>query len=288
MKRVVIVSGLSGAGKSSVLKILEDSGFEVIDNLPLSVLAQVISGSSDNSCIAIGVDARTRDFDCEKLCSLCSEIKKDTNIAEKIVFLDCDDERLLRRFTETRRAHPLAKNKELINGIAQERKLMAPLRDKSDMIIDTTEMKISGLRSIVETEIQSVSTKELFVSVMSFSYREGLPREADLVFDVRFLRNPYYDINLRHLTGKDAKVGEYIFQDVDFHSFFDRLTSFLSLLLPRYLQEGKTRLTIAIGCTGGKHRSVYTAEQLYKWLLSQKACMVTLTHRELDRNKQEK
>lgn len=288
MKKVIIVSGLSGAGKSSVLKILEDSGFEVIDNLPLSVLSQVIEGTQDNACIALGIDARTRDFNCEKLCDLCSEIKKDKNIAEKIIFLECDDEHLLRRFTETRRSHPLAKNKELINGITLERKLMEPLRDKSDMIIDTTEMKTSALRSIVEAEIQSASAKELFVSVMSFSYREGLPREADLVFDVRFLRNPYYDIKLRHLTGKDPSIGEYIAQDEDFSSFFNRLTGFIHPLLTRFLQEGKARLTIAVGCTGGKHRSVYVAEQLYKWLLSEKKCILTLTHRELDKNKQEK
>ena len=288
MKRIVIVSGLSGAGKSSVLKILEDSEFEVIDNLPLSVLPQVIADTADDSRVAVGIDVRTRDFDCEKLCRLYSEIKKDANIAEKIIFLDCDDEHLLRRFTETRRSHPLAKNKKLSDGIAQERALLTPLRNKSDLIIDTTDLKISQLRTIIESEIKAAAAKEITVSVMSFSYREGLPREADLVFDVRFLCNPYYDPTLRSLTGKDRSVGDYIEQDADFISFFKQLTAFLSLLLPRFIQEGKSRLTIAIGCTGGKHRSVYVAEQLYKWLLSQKTCIVILTHRELDKNKQEK
>ena len=288
MKRIVIVSGLSGAGKTSVLKILEDSGFEVIDNLPLSVLPQVIADTADNSRVAVGIDARTRDFDSEKLCDLYSEIKKDTNIAEKIIFLDCDDEHLLRRFTETRRSHPLAKNKKLSDGIAQERLLMMPLKKRSDLIIDTTDLKISQLRTMVESEINAASTKEIVVSVMSFSYREGLPREADLVFDVRFLRNPYYDATLRSHTGKDPAVGAYIEQDPDYSAFFKRLTDFISPLLPRFMQEGKSRLTIAIGCTGGKHRSVYIAEQLYKWLLSQKACIVTLTHREVDKIKQEK
>ena len=288
MKRIVIVSGLSGAGKSSVLKILEDSGFEVIDNLPLSVLPQVIADTADNSHVAIGVDARTRDFNCEKLCHLYSEIKKDANIAEKIVFLDCDDEHLLRRFTETRRSHPLAKNKKLSDGISQERTLLMPLRKKSDLIIDTTDLKISQLRTMIESEINAASTKEIVISVLSFSYREGLPREADLVFDVRFLRNPYYDPTLRPLTGKDPAIGAYIEQDADYSAFFKRLTEFIAPLLPRFMQEGKSRLTIAIGCTGGKHRSVYIAEQLYKWLLLQKKCIVTLTHRELDRIKQEK
>ncbi len=288
MKRIVIVSGLSGAGKSSVLKILEDLGFEVIDNLPLSVLPQVISGTARDSSVALGVDARTRDFDCEKLCLLCAEIKKDKDIAEKIIFLDCDDEKLLRRFTETRRSHPLAKNKKLSDGIVLERELMAPLRQKSDIVIDTTDMKISQLRSVVRAEFDTGAAEKIVVSVMSFSYREGLPREADLVFDVRFLRNPHYDPDLRPLTGKTPEVGAYIEQDPDYSSFFNRLKDFIAPLLPRFEQEGKTRLTIAVGCTGGKHRSVYITEQLYKWLLDQKKCIVTLTHRELDKNKQEK
>ncbi len=288
MKRIVIVSGLSGAGKSSVLKILEDLSFEVIDNLPLSVLRQIISGTKCDSSIAVGIDARTRDFDCEKLCAICAEIKKDQSIAEKIIFLDCDDEKLLRRFTETRRSHPLAKDKKLSDGIFSERTLMAPLRKKSDLIIDTTEMKISDLRSVVRSEIETSGSKKIVVSVISFSYREGLPREADLVFDVRFLRNPHYDPDLRPLTGKNRKVGAYIEQDPDYFSFLDRLKDFIAPLLPRFEQEGKTRLTIAVGCTGGKHRSVYIAEQLYKWLLDQKECIVTLTHSEIDKDKQEK
>ncbi len=287
MKRIVIVSGLSGAGKSSVLKILEDCGFEVIDNLPLSVLREVIADADADSSIALGVDARTRDFDCDKLCAICAELKTDPDTAEKIVFLDCDDEKLLRRFTETRRTHPLAKDKQLSDGIAAERKLMAPLRERSDIVIDTTDLKTAQLRSAVEAEFTTLNAKKMVVSVMSFSYREGLPREADLVFDVRFLRNPHYDPDLRPLTGKDPRVGAYIELDPDFSSFFNRLTGFITPLLPRFEQEGKARLTVAVGCTGGKHRSVYIAEQLYKWLLAQKTCMVTLAHRELDKHRQE-
>lgn len=288
MKRIVIISGVSGAGKTSVLKILEDLGFEVIDNLPLSLLRQVVSDTADNSRVAVGIDARTRDFDCDTLCLLCSEVKKAPDIAEKIIFLDCDDEHLLRRFTETRRSHPLAKNKRLTDGIALERELMTPLRDKSDLVIDTSDLKIAQLRTIIESEINAALIKELVVSVMSFSYREGLPREADLVFDARFLRNPFYDQALRPLTGKDPSVGDYIEQDPDYALFMNKLKDLLSILLPRFIQEGKARLTIAVGCTGGKHRSVYIAEQLYKWLLSQKQCIVILTHRELDKMKQEK
>ena len=251
-------------------------------------MRQIISGTNENACVALGIDARTRDFDCEKLCSICAEIKKDKEIAEKIIFLDCNDEKLLLRFTETRRSHPLAKNKKLSDGIALERKLMMPLREKSDIIIDTTDMKIPQLRSVVQTDFNAVESKKMVISIMSFSYREGLPRESDLVFDVRFLRNPHYDPDLRPLTGKTAAVGNYIQQDPDYFSFFNRLKDFIAPLLPRFEQEGKTRLTISIGCTGGQHRSVFIAEQLYKWLLDQKECIVTLTHRELDKNQQEK
>ena len=165
---------------------------------------------------------------------------------------------------------------------------MAPLRNKADIIIDTTDMKTAQLRMTVESDIKAVSEKELLVSIMSFSYREGLPREADLVFDVRFLRNPHYDPALRPLTGENDAVGAYIEEDPDFSSFFNRLTNFIEPLLPRFMQEGKSRLTIAVGCTGGKHRSVYIAKQLYKWLLAKKVCIVTLTHRELDKIKQGK
>lgn len=284
MKQIIIVSGMSGAGKSTALKVFEDLDFEVIDNLPLSLFSSVISGAGDKP-LAVGIDARTRGFDYEELCRVCTEVKKDTNIAEKVIFLDCDDEKLLRRFTETRRSHPLAKDKKLSDGIALERRMMAPLRENADTVIDTTDMKASELRHAIETQFKSLAPKDIVVSIMSFSFREGLPREADLVFDVRFLRNPHYDPELRPMTGQDAPVGAYISEDPDFPSFFKHLTDFLAPLFPRFLQEGKSHLTIAVGCTGGKHRSVYVSEQLYKWLSEKKKCIVTLTHRELEKNK---
>lgn len=284
MKQIIIVSGMSGAGKSTVLKVFEDLDFEVIDNLPLSLFSSVIAGAGDKP-LAVGIDARTRGFDYEELCRVCTEVKKDTNIAEKVIFLDCDDEKLLRRFTETRRSHPLAKDKKLSDGIALERRMMAPLRKNADTVIDTTDMKASELRHTIEVQFKSLAPKDIVVSIISFSFREGLPREADMVFDVRFLRNPHYDPELRPMTGRDIPVGTYIAQDPDFSSFFEHLTDFLTPLFPRFVQEGKSHLTIAIGCTGGKHRSVYVAEQLYKWLLEKKKCIVTLTHRELEKNK---
>lgn len=285
MKQIIIVTGMSGAGKTTVLNVFEDIGFEVIDNLPLSLLPSITAEITDSSPLAIGIDARTRDFNPERLMEFYTEIKKNKNVSEQIIFLDCDDEKLLRRFTETRRSHPLAKDKSLREGIFLERRLMLPLKEHSDIIIDTTDMKVSGLRHEIEAKFKTVCPKEIVVSVMSFSFREGLPREADLVFDVRFLRNPYYEPDLRPLTGKDAAISKYVSEDPDYPGFFKRLTEFLEPLFPRFLQEGKSHLTIAIGCTGGQHRSVFTAEELYKWLLSKKECIVTLTHRELEKNK---
>lgn len=280
---IVVVTGMSGAGKTTVLKILEDLGYEAVDNLPLSLMPQLIKEVSASTSLALGIDARTRGFDCDKLCSLCEQLKSNPLISEKIIFLDADEEKLLRRFTETRRSHPLAKNKSIRDGLAQERRVLEPLRSRADMIIDTTELKPVQLRHYIENNIIADVPREMVVSIMSFSYRQGLPREADLVFDARFLNNPYYEPELKELTGRDAAIQEYVSKDPDFSSFWKDLKGLLTLLLPRFTHEGKSYLTVAVGCTGGRHRSVYVAEKLYEWLLSEKKYTVTLTHRELDK-----
>ncbi len=282
-RTVFVITGMSGAGKTTALKALEDSGFEVIDNLPLSLLPSAAADTSSKQPLAVGVDARTRDFDPDRLSVVCEELSANPEVSEKIIFLDCDDDKLLRRFTETRRSHPLAKNKSVGEGLALERKMTGPLRARADVVIDTTDLKAADLRLYVENNLIGAKENGLVVSVVSFSYREGLPREADLVFDVRFLRNPHYDPDLRPMTGKDAPVAQYIAADEDFDGYFSRLTAFLDPLLPRFLREGKRYLTIAVGCTGGRHRSVFTAERLYEWLLNKKGYIVTLTHRELDK-----
>lgn len=282
-RALFVITGMSGAGKTTALKALEDCGCEVIDNLPLSLLASAVSDSESSVPLAVGIDARTRDFDPAKLILTCKEFSANPAVSEKLVFLDCDDDKLLRRFTETRRSHPLAKNKGVAEGIAAERRMTASVRERADIVIDTTDLKASDLRLYVENNVISKKENEPVVSVVSFSYRQGLPREADLVFDVRFLRNPHYDPALRPMTGKDAPVAEYIAADEDFSAFFRRLTEFLEPLLPRFLREGKHYLTIAVGCTGGKHRSVCVAERLYEWLSGKKGYIVTLTHRELDK-----
>lgn len=277
---LVLVTGVSGAGKTTALKALEDNGFEVIDNLPVALIPSLVS-QQGGGAVAVGIDTRTRDFDAGKIFDLFQNLRQTAHLNARIVFLDCDDDKLIRRFTETRRAHPLAKNKSIVEGIAQERRLLEKLRTHADVVIDTTQMRAAELSKYIEKQVLRLAGKKMVVTVCSFSFRDGLPVSADLVFDVRFLRNPYYDLSLRDLTGRDAGVADYIRQDSDFAPFFNKLTDLLDLLLPRYAEEGKSYLTIAVGCTGGKHRSVFTAESLYAWLSDKKMYTVLLEHHAL-------
>lgn len=277
---LVLVTGVSGAGKTTALKALEDNGFEVIDNLPVALIPSLVS-QQGGGAVAVGIDTRTRDFDAGKIFDLFQNLRQTAHLNARIVFLDCDDDKLIRRFTETRRAHPLAKNKSIVEGIAQERRLLEKLRTHADVVIDTTQMRAAELSKYIEKQVLRLAGKKMVVTVCSFSFRDGLPVSADLVFDVRFLRNPYYDLSLRELTGRDAGVADYIRQDPDFAPFFNKLTDLLDLLLPRYAEEGKSYLTIAVGCTGGKHRSVFTAESLYAWLSDKKMYTVLLEHHAL-------
>lgn len=277
---LVLVTGVSGAGKTTALKALEDNGFEVIDNLPVALIPSLVS-QQGGGAVAVGIDTRTRDFDAGKIFDLFQNLRQTAHLNARIVFLDCDDDKLIRRFTETRRAHPLAKNKSIVEGIAQERRLLEKLRTHADVVIDTTQMRAAELSKYIEKQVLRLAGKKMVVTVCSFSFRDGLPVSSDLVFDVRFLRNPYYDLCLRDLTGRDAGVADYIRQDPDFAPFFNKLTDLLDLLLPRYAEEGKSYLTIAVGCTGGKHRSVFTAESLYAWLSDKKMYTVLLEHHAL-------
>ncbi len=278
--KLVLVTGMSGAGKSVALKTLEDSGFEAIDNLPLAFLPSVINSSVSSQNLAIGSDIRSRDFSIEHFIDIISKFKNNPNIDFKILFLDCDDETLRRRFTETRRRHPLALDRPVLDGIHHERTLISKLRDKADLLIDTTETEVAGLRKIIISNFAQ-SERALSVVLTSFSFRQGIPREADMVFDVRFLKNPHYDSALRPLSGLNSKVGEYIELDAGFTDFFNHLTTLISPLFPRYLEEGKSYLTIAIGCTGGRHRSVYLVQKLGGFL-QQIGYNVTLRHRDLE------
>jgi UPF0042 nucleotide-binding protein len=279
-QRVVLVTGMSGAGRSTTLKALEDVGYEAIDNLPLHLVATIVHEGGLESPVAIGVDIRTRNFAVQPFLDALTRLESDPKLAVTLLFVDCEEEVLRRRFTETRRRHPLAQGRPLTDGIAAERRLVAPLRKRADMTIDTSTLSTQDLRRVIAAQLGLEKAQGMAVFVTSFSYKNGLPREADLVFDVRFLRNPHYDPELKPLTGRDRAVADYVAGDPDFAPFFGGLSRLLKRLLPRYEREGKSYLTIAIGCTGGRHRSVALAEKLAAELRSV-GRSVTLNHREL-------
>lgn len=277
---LLIVTGVSGAGKSSALGALEDLGFEAIDNVPIYLLGRLISPGSFSENLAIGIDIRTRDFNSEKVLLAIENLISQFTQNVSILFLDCDDEILLRRFKETRRRHPLAVNKTIAEGINDERRLLKKLKERSDTIIDTSEMVLGNLKETIILNFKNQGYNNLSIFLMSFGYRNGLPRNADLVFDVRFLKNPFYDLKLKELDGKNTLVAQYIREDVDFNPFYNKLTELLEILVERYQKEGKNYLTIAFGCTGGRHRSVYMAETLALWFKNQQQS-VQVQHRDL-------
>ncbi len=281
--RLVLVTGMSGAGMSVALKALEDLGYEAVDNLRLSLVPALLEQADPRKRpLALVIDSRTRDFSAHAVLEQVESLKARDDLDVRLVFLDCGDEVLQRRFTETRRRHPLAIDRPVPDGIQRERALLFPLKQEADVTIDTTQLSIHDLRRLLAGNFQIDAQTALQVFVTSFSFRLGLPREADLVFDVRFLTNPHYDPDLRPLTGLDARVAARVEGDPDFDAFFRHLTDLLQPLLPRYNQEGKSYLTIAVGCTGGRHRSVFVAERLAAWL-KELGLKVGLSHRELDR-----
>lgn len=281
-RRIVVVTGLSGAGKSTALKALEDSGYEAVDNLPLSLFGSLVHATTGGRPLAIGVDARTRDFAPQPVLDAMAELRQRVDIDARLLFLDAEDEVLRRRFTETRRRHPLAQDRPVLDGILAERSLTWPLREGADIALDTSSATAAELRRMVQERLADDLKPAMVVAVVSFAYRWGLPREADLVFDVRFLANPHYVPELQPLTGREEPVGAYIESDAGFRPFFDGLTAMLAALLPRYEREGKSYLTVGCGCTGGKHRSVYVAERLARWL-QERGRQVNLVHRDIER-----
>ena len=284
--RVVLVTGLSGAGKSSALRVLEDLGYEAIDNAPASLLPAIVGlpagdpGDLRRVPLAIGVDSRTRGFD-SGLAEQVKDLERSPGLELLVLFLDCEDGVLARRFAETRRRHPLARSGPVADGIALERAALAPLKARAGLVVDTTDLRPGELREILAGHFTLGAASGLAISVLSFSYREGLPREADLVFDVRFLANPHYVDALRPGTGRDPEVGAYIEADPNFATAFGAMSALLRLLIPAYHREGKSYLTIAIGCTGGRHRSVFTAERIADALRTD-GLPVRLRHRELE------
>ena len=285
MARIVLVSGLSGSGKSTAIRALEDTGWFCIDNLPVVLLGKLLElvshgAGEEMPKLALVVDAREPRF-LERTPQALEEVRRLGHTVE-VVFLECSDESLLRRFSETRRRHPLSPDGSVAEGIAHERKVLSVLQGLATMVIDTTRMTVHELRETFTKRFGNKSEDVLNVNIVSFGYRNGLPPNADLVFDVRFLPNPYFVEGLRPLPGTNPKVSSWILERAETQEFIDKLFGLIAYLLPRYRAEGKAYLTIAIGCTGGRHRSVCLSEELSKRLANSEA-RVKVQHRDVDR-----
>lgn len=264
--RLLIVTGLSGAGRSTCLKVLEDLDFEAVDNLPLPLLRRLVStDEAFDRNLAVGMDTRTSGFDPAEIALLLEQLRARNDLKAELIFCECADRIIQQRYSESRRPHPMSPDRRVSDGIAMERRLLAPLYEQADIRLDTTETTPRLLRERLGAIFGSQDHGSLVLTVTSFAYRHGLPRDADLVFDVRFLRNPHYDPALKHATGLEPAVANFVRQDPDFERFTDSLLALVLPLLPRYQDEGKSYLTVAFGCTGGQHRSVFLTE----WLSSQ-------------------
>ena len=266
-QRLLLVTGLLGAGKTTALRVLEDLGWEVIDNFPIRLLDRVIdradAPTGDQPMpLAIGFDSRTRGFDAAKVIARVKQLAGRADLEITTLFLDCAGRELERRYNETRRRHPLAQDLPAAAGIAAERELMEPLRRWADMVISTTDFTSNDLQQAVRERFGVGAPAEMTVSVTSFGFARGMPPIADLVFDMRFLDNPHWDPVLREQTGKDAAVADHVRQDPAWDEAFARIRDLILLLLPRYKAQGKAYVNVAFGCTGGRHRSVFTAEQI--------------------------
>jgi UPF0042 nucleotide-binding protein len=268
------------------LRALEDLGYEAVDNLPLELLPHLVSGIASEGShgpIAIGIDSRSRGFSAPEFLGRIEALRGDPRFELVLVFLDCADEVLIRRFTETRRRHPLAPDRNVADGIAQERTLMFPIHAVADLVLDTSNRSMAELKRLMSERFALDRQPGLAVTVMSFSYRLGVPREADLVFDVRFLANPHYVEALQPLDGETPEVARFIERDPGLAGFMGALDALIEPLLPSYEREGKSYLTIAVGCTGGRHRSVYVAKKLAE-ALGATGRRVALIHRDLARD----
>ncbi|MXO99359.1 RNase adapter RapZ [Altererythrobacter xixiisoli] len=261
-QRILLVTGMLGAGKSTVLRELEDLGWEAIDNFPIRLLGRLIDTDTAGPPLAIGFDCRTRGFDPADVIERVKKLGARDNVVVTTLFIDCAGTELERRFNETRRRHYLAQDLPAATGIAAERELLSPLRRWADMLVDTTHFSTNDLQARIRELFATGAPQEMTVTVSSFGFARGMPPVADLVFDMRFLNNPHWDADLRPQTGLDAGVGEYIRQDPAFASTSQRITELLTELLPRYAVQGKSYVHIAFGCTGGRHRSVFMAEHI--------------------------
>lgn len=280
--RVVLVTGPAGGGRSTALAALEDLGYEPIDNMPLSLLPRLLDGPPVGAPLALGVDSRNRDFGVDRLLEQITALRNDANVQFEMLYLDAASDVLLRRYSETRRRHPMAPAENPGAGIDRELDLLRPVKAQADMLVDTSDMSPHDLRAEVARWFDQSDGKRLAVSIHSFSYKRGTPRVADMVLDCRFLQNPYWDPSLRSMNGLSPEVQAYVSADPRFDDFFARIRGLIEVLLPAYLEEGKSHFSIAFGCTGGQHRSVTLAEKLAD-ALAETGWRVSKRHRELER-----
>jgi RNase adapter protein RapZ len=278
---LVVVTGLSGSGKSYVNKCLEDMGYFCVDNLPLELLEPLIDQVSGKPRVGIILDVRNPDF-ASRFPAILARLRQRVP-GTRLVFLDASEESLIRRFSETRRPHPLAGRVSLLEALRRERALLGDVRGVADVVIDTSSMTVHELRSLMQkTFVGDPETAGMVISATSFGYKFGIPHDVDLLFDVRFLANPHFVPELKGKTGMDPAVAAYIEKDPETRAFMDRLIGFLDYLIPRFESESKSYLSIGIGCTGGKHRSVYIAEQL-AGILKERGFPVRVSHRDATR-----
>jgi len=280
-QRLVMVTGPSGAGRTSAIRVLEDLGYEAIDNLPISLIPRLLDGPPLPRPLALGLDVRNRDFSSEALIEMVDALHRRPMVASELLYLDCDTDTLVRRFSETRRRHPLSPDAAPLAGILHELELLGPLRNRADVLIDTTNLTPHTLKAEIGRWFAPRDGRPMALSVQSFSYKRGLPRGVDMVFDCRFLINPHWEPALRDLDGRDASVAAHVMADPRFADFFTRVHGLIASLLDAFVDEGKSSLTIAFGCTGGKHRSVAMAEKLAATLAEQ-GWRVAKRHRELE------
>ncbi len=306
--KIILVTGMSGAGRGSALACFEDMGFEVFDNVPLSLFKVFMKQEIDRKGrqknqpsllkmlgaavekeeefsgkpIVVGIDARTRGFTSADIKEFIAKEKNDVDTDVKILFLDCDDSVLIKRYKETRRSHPVSRDMSLNDCILMEREKLADIKEMSDVILDTSDFNLGELKNMLGVYFGDETSSEMPILITSFSFKKGIPREADLVFDVRFLKNPYYVEELREHTGIDEDVADFVASDKHFQPFYDSLINLIEPLLPLYKKEGKNSLNIAIGCTGGRHRSVFVASKLAKYLEKNRK-RINLKHRELEK-----
>jgi UPF0042 nucleotide-binding protein len=287
VKSILLVSGMSGAGKSTALRTLEDLGWEVVDNLPLMLLERLMDAPPAAGAarrerpLAIGIDSRTRGFDAAALVQRIKILREHESWDIETLYLDCSGAELERRYAETRRRHPLAEDRPAADGIARERELTEPLRRWSTQVIDTTAMSVNELQQEIRARYGNDLHERTVLTILSFGFSRGVPRNADLMFDMRFLRNPHWEDALRPLTGLAPQVGAYIAEDPAYEDSVSQIEHLLATLLPRYQEQGKSYVTVAFGCTGGRHRSVHVAERVGRYL-RQAGFSPTVLHRNME------